>query len=374
MPPFSHRRQRGQGSDFELGGQVLVPPSSIRDDRPLEGSRRGPAALAFPADGATKAVAKVTTRTDTDRLGQQAAGHPDEVREVYERILADAVVGHRYIETSSGRRVHLIEAGEGPPVVLLHGGGTSSLSHLPFLAHLEGVRAINVDRPGFGLSDPVHAPRERYRDSAIEFIDEVLDRLELESSALAGASGGGIWALWYTLAHPERVRRLVLLTGVPLLPGTRFPATLRVMVAPLVGDLMARMKPSRQMVVRFMAAMGEKDTIVRHPKVIESLVAAGRDPIASAAALAEFRAVGSPFGFRPSLRLHPDELRSLKAPTLVIWGDHDPTGTVEAAQGITSLIPNARLEVLPAGHVPWLGHAERVAELLSRFVRSDGEG
>jgi pimeloyl-ACP methyl ester carboxylesterase len=316
----------------------------------------------------------VTTRTNTDQLGQQAVGHPDEVREVYERILADAGIGHRYIETRSGRRVHLVESGEGPPVVLLHGGGTSSMSHLPLLVHLEGVRAINVDRPGFGLSDPVRVPRERYRDGAIEFIDEVLDALGLESTALAGASGGGLWALWYALAHPERVRRLVLLTGVPLLPGTRFPAPLRVMVTPLVGDLLARVKPSAKMVIRFMGAMGEKDTIVQHPELIESLVAGGRDPIASATALAEYRALLSPLGFRSSMRVQPDDLRSLTAPTLVIWGDRDPTGTAEVAQRTTSLIPKAQLEVPPAGHVPWLGNAERVAELLSRFVRSDGEG
>jgi pimeloyl-ACP methyl ester carboxylesterase len=329
--------------------------------------------LAFPADGAAKAVAKMTTRTNTDRLGQQAPGHPDEVREVYARILADAAVGHRYIETNSGRRVHLIEAGEGPPVVLLHGGGTSSLSHLPLLAHLEGVRAINADRPGFGLSDPVHVPRERYRGSAIEFIDEVLDRLGLESTALAGASGGGLWALWYALARPERVRRLVLLTGVPLLPGTRIPAPLRLMVTPLIGDLLARVKPTPKMVARFMAAMGEKDTIVQHPELIESLVAAGRDPIASATALDEYRALLTPLGFRSSMRVQPDDLRSLTAPTLVIWGDRDPTGTAEVAQRATSLIPNARLEVLPAGHVPWLGNAERVADLLSKFVRAGGK-
>ena len=54
--------------------------------------------------------------------------------------------------------------------------------------------------------------------------------------------------------------------------------------------------------------------------------------------------------------------------------DRDPTGTAEVARGITSLIPNARLEVLPAGHVPWLGNADRVAELLSRFIRSNDEG
>ena len=118
--------------------------------------------------------------------------------------------------------------------------------------------------------------------------------------------------------------------------------------------------------------MGEKDTIVRHPDVIESLVAAGRDPIAAAAGLAEFRAIGTFLGFRPSLRVPPEDLRSLTMPTLVIWGDRDPTGTVEAAQLTTSRIPHTQLEVLPAGHVPWLGNARRVAELLSGFVRSDG--
>ena len=45
----------------------------------------------------------------------------------------------RYIEVRSGRRVHVIEAGEGPPVVLLHGTSTSSLSLLPVLERLEGA-------------------------------------------------------------------------------------------------------------------------------------------------------------------------------------------------------------------------------------------
>jgi pimeloyl-ACP methyl ester carboxylesterase len=312
----------------------------------------------------------VVIETRTPHLGARAEDHPDDVRGEYERIVADARVGHRSIETRSGHRVHVIEAGEGEPVVVLHGGGTSSISQIPLLGHLERIRTINVDRPGFGLSDGVRVPRERYRDAAIGFIDEVLDALELRSCALAGASGGGLWAIWYALARPERVRRLVLLTGIPLLPGTRFPATLRVMVTPVIGDLLARLRPSPRMVVRFMSAMGEGTTIVNHPGLIGSLVAAGRDPTASAAALAEYRALGTPLGFRRSMRVRPDDLRHLTTPTLLIWGDHDPTGSVAAAQQITKLIPNARLEVLPAGHVPWLGHPERVAKLLSRFVGS----
>jgi pimeloyl-ACP methyl ester carboxylesterase len=277
----------------------------------------------------------------------------------------------RHIEVRSGRRVHVIEAGQGPPVVFLHGSSTSSLSLLPVLERLEDVRAIAVDRPGFGLSDPVRVPRERFRDAAVEFLDQVLDELGLQASALAGNSMGGTWALWYALARPERVRRLVLLGSAPLLPGTRPPRPLRVTAAPLVGDLLPYVvKPNRKRLVRLMASMGEGDTIVRYPELIESVVAAARDPIASVVNLAELRAVISPVGFRPSARMHPEELRRLNVPTMLIWGDHDPVGTAEVARETARLMPRAQLELLPAGHVPYLGHPQRVSELVSKFIRS----
>jgi pimeloyl-ACP methyl ester carboxylesterase len=66
-------------------------------------------------------------------------------------------------EIGSGRRVHVIEAGQGEPVVLLHGSATSSLLPLPLLERLAGVRGIAVDRPGFGS---VTAPTCRGKDCA----------------------------------------------------------------------------------------------------------------------------------------------------------------------------------------------------------------
>jgi pimeloyl-ACP methyl ester carboxylesterase len=307
----------------------------------------------------------------TDQPGEPVPAHSEEVVAVHQRILGASPARSRHIQVRSGRRVHVIEAGAGPSVLLLHGSSTSSLSVLPLLERVEGVRAIAVDRPGFGLSEPVAVPRKRYRDAAIEFVDEVLDELGLQTSAIGGGSMGGTWALWYALARPERVRRLVLLTAAPLLPGTRVPAPVRVMAAPVVGDLLARVvKPNAKLVVRLMSAMGEKDTILRNPDLIESMVAEGDDPIASAANLAELRAGTSPFGFRRSMRVHPEELRRLTVPTLVIWGDHDPFGSVKVAQATARLVPTAQLEVLPAGHVPFLGHRDRVSELLSSFVRS----
>jgi pimeloyl-ACP methyl ester carboxylesterase len=264
-----------------------------------------------------------------------------------------------------------LEAGEGPPVLHLHGTNTSSLSLLSVLERLDDVHALAADRPGFGLSEPVRVPRSRFREAAVEFVDAIADVLAWDTFAIAGNSMGGTWALWYALTRPERVSRLALLGSAPLLPGTRPPLPLRAMATPVIGEVLARaMKPNPRMVVRLLSSVGEKDTIVRYPDLIESIVAAGRDPIASSANLAELRAVISPRGFRRAMRVSPEDLRRLAVPTLLIWGDHDPVGAVEVAQAVAGLIPDAQLELLPAGHVPWLGDPDRVAELLSRFVCS----
>ena len=235
-----------------------------------------------------------------------APGHSDEALEVHERMLGACPAPSRHIDGGSGRRVHVIEAGAGPPVLILHGSSTSSLSILPLLEHLEGVRAVAIDRPGVGLSDAVHVPRERFRDAAGEFLDGVADDLGLDTFALAGNSMGGTWALWYALAHPERVQALVLLGSAPLLPGTRVPMPLRVSAAPVVGDLLKRVvKRNAKMVGRLMSSMGEKDTIVRYPDLVDAIVAAGKDPTASAVNLAELRAAISSFGFRRSIASTP---------------------------------------------------------------------
>jgi pimeloyl-ACP methyl ester carboxylesterase len=295
------------------------------------------------------------------------SAHPLAVRKAHERMLSDARFRSRFIRLASGTRVHAVEAGEGEPLLLLHGSSTSSLSHLPFLPSLTGIRAINLDRPGSGLSDP--APLTPLRTAAVAFMDEAADALGLDTFALAGASMGGTWALWYALARPSRVRRLALLGASPLLPGTQTPPPIRAMVTPLLGELVSRLlPPSERMVVRFMGAMGEADTIVRYPDLLASLVAAGKDPVAVKANLDELRAIATPLGFRRRMLIRADELRRINIPTLLVWGDRDPVGSVDVARAVSELLPDARLELLPAGHAPSLGHPDAVARLLTAFV------
>jgi pimeloyl-ACP methyl ester carboxylesterase len=306
----------------------------------------------------------------TQQYKPHAPRHPAAVREGYDRMVRAAGVQSRFFGRPP-RRFHVIEAGDGPPVVHLHGDNTSSLSHLMLLEHMTRVRSYLVDRPGRGLSDPGDVPRNSLRPCAIRFIEDVLDELHLESAVLAGASGGGTWAVWYALDRPERVRGLVMLGSVPMLPGARIPLGIRLMATPVLGDVLTRtVKPGRGMLLRLMSSMGEGDTILRHPALLDSLVDAAHDPVATSANVAEFRALLSPLGARRATRIRPDDLPRLAVPTLMIWGDHDPVVSVTDARAAADLIPDARLEVLPAGHVPQLGNPERVAALMEDFIRT----
>jgi pimeloyl-ACP methyl ester carboxylesterase len=301
--------------------------------------------------------------------------HPAEVRQVYERVLAGTSVRSRSVETPAAGRVHLLETGAGDPVVVLHGTGNSAGFLLPLLDQLHGVQVTAPDLPGVGLSDPVDLPRARYREAAVAWLDGLLDTLELPGAALVGHSGGGVWALWYALAHPDRVRRLVLL-GPPALPGTRCPLPLRLAVTPGLGALVSRLAPpSPKAVLRLASVMGERATLAARPDLVDLLVAEGRDPVADRAAKAELRALISPLallsasGWRRRARLQPGELGRLAVPTLVIWGERDPLGGVPVARALTRLIPDAHLEVLPTGHGPWLGRPVETATAITGFLR-----
>jgi len=305
-----------------------------------------------------------------------AQSHSVEVAQAYDRALAGTSVRSRYVQVGVDGRVHLLEKGAGQPIVLLHGTGNSAGFFLPLLNELEGFRLLVPDRPGVGLSDPIDLPRHRFRETVTAWLDRLLDVLELNTVALVGHSGGGMWALWYALAHPGRVERLVLI-GPPTLLKTRCPLPIRLAATPGLGRLLSRLAPpTPKSVLQFAhLAAGERETLARYPDQVDLLVATGRDPVADRVTRAELREFASPFGllsptgFRRRSRVRPDELRRLAVPTLVMWGEREPLGGVSVAEAATELIPRARLKVLPTGHAPWLGQPTQTAAAIIDFVR-----
>ncbi len=290
-----------------------------------------------------------------------------EVAAVHESVIAGSGVTSRFVEAVPGEPVHLLEDGDGPALVMLHGSGPTSLQLLPLISRINRSHVVAVDHPGFGLSDahPWSGPR---RKAAVEWLGSVLDALQLTSVDLLGSSTGGTWAIWFALANPDRVRRLVLIGAPPTLSATAPPELLRMFASIDPEDPPPMPPPSRETVVQNMAGMGEGETIVRYPELLDAMVATARDATSGQTRLDELRALIAPDGWQPSTQTALDELEDLKPPTLVIWGRSDPLGGRDAARQVADSIPDSRLELLDAGHAPWLGHPVTVARLVERFV------
>lgn len=307
------------------------------------------------------------------------SGGPTDAREAFrqaeEQAFADrglAIRPHTLQLREPTLGVRVLEAGSGPPAVLIHGGGGFASNWLPLMAGLSRTRCLAVDRPGCGLSDPFDYTGVGIRRHAVSFIGSLLDALELERAPLIANSMGGLWSLLFALEHPERVSALVLLGCPALFPGTGAPLPLRLFsIGPLRRGLMslARRRPASidpRSGLRHMLGRAALDAMT--DAELECARLAPRIP----GAMRSFETLlGSLFrvGFvRPGIAVSVSDLRQIEAPTLLVWGRRDPFGTVATAERGVASMRNAQLEVVEGGHQPWSSQPGRCAELVVAFL------
>jgi pimeloyl-ACP methyl ester carboxylesterase len=154
----------------------------------------------------------------------------------------------RFVEVD-GVRLHYIERGEGPPVVLIHGNVVTAEDYVwsgVFNRVAERHRTVTIDRPGFGYSDRPQGSLWTAAQQA-DLLRQAFDRLGIERPVVVGHSWGTLVALELALHHPDAVSGLVLLAGyytptvrvdVPLVAPPAIPVigdVLRYTISPLLG-------------------------------------------------------------------------------------------------------------------------------------------
>jgi pimeloyl-ACP methyl ester carboxylesterase len=141
----------------------------------------------------------------------------------------------------NGWRMHYIDEGRGPPVVLLHGNPTWGFLYRDFVAPLiaAGHRVIVPDMIGFGLSEKPTIEEAHSLDGHIANLTALLRSLDLSDITLVCHDWGGPTGLGFALANPARVHALVVMsTWAWPLPPAEFHTRIfpwRMMHAPLVG-------------------------------------------------------------------------------------------------------------------------------------------
>jgi 2-hydroxy-6-oxonona-2,4-dienedioate hydrolase len=273
-----------------------------------------------------------------------------------------------------GSRVRVQEVGDGPPVVFIHGGPDSGSSWAPLLEHLTDWRAIVLDRPGTGLSDPLPSPLAL--DDAPGFgptlLEDVLDALGIESTHVVGSSFGSYLALHASAAVPERIDRVVHLGCPALVPGMATPPFMRAMAVAPVRWLLSVLPPSRAGARSIMRQIGHGKSLAAGAISDEFLawyIAKQRHTDTMANDTAMIASAVTVRGFVPSATIADEVLGAAKAPACLIWGADDTFGGEDVAVALAEMLPDAELHLLAdAGHLPWLDDPVRCAELTAAFL------
>jgi len=269
-----------------------------------------------------------------------------------------ATANSRFIGVD-GMDVHYRDEGAGPAIVLLHGTSASLHTWDGWARELaKEHRVVRMDLPAFGLTGP--SPNADYtHDAYVEFLEHFVTRVGVPQFVLAGNSLGGAIAWRYALAHPERVRGLVLVDagGYPL-PGSGRPVAFRVASWPIVPDLLVRLDPRSLVEDGVKKAYGDPARI--RPGVLERYYELALGP-------------GNRRAFVERMRAgNPDEsarIRGIVTPTLVMWGARDHLIPVAAARRFHADIAGSRLVVYDdLGHVPMEEDAARSVADAQRFL------
>ncbi|REJ74147.1 MAG: alpha/beta fold hydrolase [Acidobacteria bacterium] len=149
-----------------------------------------------------------------------------------------------WIELDAGR-MHVVDEGDGPPVVLLHGNPTWSFFYRRLISLLadRGFRAIAPDHLGCGLSDrPARVDYPYSLQARVHDLDRLLAALGIDRAAFVVHDWGGMIGLSWIVDHLDRCDRVVAMNtaGFPLPESARVPLALRLARLPVIGSLLVR--------------------------------------------------------------------------------------------------------------------------------------
>ncbi|MFC9361247.1 alpha/beta fold hydrolase [Rhodococcus sp. NPDC057014] len=266
------------------------------------------------------------------------------------------------------------EAGDGPPLLLLHGSGPGVTGWRNFRGNLgvfaEHFRTFVLEFPGFGVSDDFGGhPMLTAGDAVLRF----LDGLGLDEVAMLGNSMGGIVATQFAIAHPDRVSKLITIGGIGRNLFSPGPGEGINLLMEFTDD------PTRERLIAWLHSMVFDPAMVTE-ELIEERWTQATDPETLASARKMYSKAAFEAGAKAALESDATpywaQLHKVTAPTLLTWGRDDRVSPLDMAIIPMRSIPRAELHVFPnCGH--WAMIEQKTAfesAVLAFLLRKDGSG
>lgn len=259
--------------------------------------------------------------------------------------------------------------GDGPPVVMLHGGGPGASGVSNYSRNIDALagshRVIVPDMPGYGRSAKHVDHRDPFGYLA-DMIRGLLDEMGIATAHVIGNSYGGAAALRLALDTPHRVGKLVLM-GPGGIGTTRGLPTegLKSLLSYYGGE-----GPSREKLAAFIRTYLVYDSAAVPDELIDLRYAASIDPEVVA-----HPPLQRPKGLRTLWRMdltRDTRLRHLNNPTLVLWGRDDKVNRPSGGPLLLNLMPNAELVMTShTGHWMQWERAELFNQLVTEFLGTE---
>lgn len=276
----------------------------------------------------------------------------------------------RYVETDKGK-LHYHVAGDGPPILLLHGSGPGVSGWANFRGNLpvfaEHFRTYVLDMPGYGKSYPLNGNPFAVTPGAIL---EFLDALGLRSVSFVGNSFGGAMAVRIAADNPDRVSRLVTIGGVGISLFSASPPEGIKLLVDFVQE------PSHERLVTWMESM-VYDTSLLTDEFVQTRWEAASDPVT----LADLKKLHNPqmLAAMRHRRLdaadHVAALTRIQAPTLITFGRDDRVTPMDSALVAMRLIPKCELHVFyDCGHWAMIERKDEFESTVLAFLLRDVAG
>jgi pimeloyl-ACP methyl ester carboxylesterase len=273
----------------------------------------------------------------------------------------------RFLDLGGGLEVHVADEGprQAPVLLLIHGSNASLHTWEPWAERLrDRYRIVRVDLPGHGLTG-AHPDADYREETFVGVIDQVARQMRLPRFVIAGNSMGGEFAWKYAVAHPDKVRALVLIdaSGAPDAQPKQVPIGFRIVQSPVLKPVVRHLTP-RVVIEQSLKDSMSVDQVITPAMVDrywELLIYPGnRDATLDRS------------GF-PRRDASPAEMAQLTMPTLVMWGAEDRLIPLENGRWYASQIKGARLIAYPGvGHLPMEELPDRSAADLARWLGSVG--
>jgi pimeloyl-ACP methyl ester carboxylesterase len=268
----------------------------------------------------------------------------------------------------AGAEIHYQDLGnknDSLPLVLVHGTGASLHTWAGWVEELQSTkRIITLDLPAYGLTGPNNTA-DYSTKKYVETVDSLLQKLNVKRCIIGGNSLGGNVSWNYTVAHPNKVAKLILVDAAGYnFKSKSVPIAFKLARVPVLNNLIKFLTP------RFIIEKSVRNVYADKSKVTETLIDRYFDLTLREGNRGAFiERMANAKNTIVSINAS-DLVKKITIPTLILWGGEDGLITTESAQKFHDDLPNDTLVIMKnLGHVPMEEDPKASVAVVKAFLK-----